>query len=452
MRNGKTKWCYKCGGTKKMQSGGRQVSKEEAERLQTEGYNPIGNNRFVKKSAAQLLEAAYKTEDKGTAVQQEQYNQWLISQMQSGIPSDTLAAKGYGSLQQLNQLSQQFNIKQSNRASSDTIFYKDPTASSNSMNKGAAFSQATSIDPFMGEVKGMYTKGDTLFFPKEAYKNKATRDKIELAAKMLQLKFLIPSPGSFAAGSKAQTMKKGGPIVDPMGQWNHPGKQTIVPTEDGRITMQGVPYPVLGIDENGMQQMMYPNQEYQFGGTSVLEIPMMKKGGSWIPTKGIKSIRKHRSEENKLFQPGGINQGPNEVFINTPNPTILQSQYKSIFAPKVRESIGDDQYAGQRVMTESEEGKTVDNTNYNLVDLNAIPPIDFGYIGRMMSLGTDAMTEISGKIGRERDNQYNRDNISNPLSILPFDNLRSENVEQGYRMLKKGGMSKKYFDKKKSKK
>jgi hypothetical protein len=73
-------------------------------------------------------------------------------------------------------------------------------------------------------------------------------------------------------------------IVSQRGQWDFPGMNTLVPTQDGRITMRGVPYPVLGQDETGYTQMMYPEQEYQFPGQNVLELPMAQKGGeetSW---------------------------------------------------------------------------------------------------------------------------------------------------------------------------
>lgn len=72
----------------------------------------------------------------------------------------------------------------------------------------------------------------------------------------------------------------GGAIIDPRGQWAHPGKRTIVPTSNGRITMQGVPYPVYGEDETGYGQMMYPGQDYQFPGQMVDERPMMQPGGN----------------------------------------------------------------------------------------------------------------------------------------------------------------------------
>jgi hypothetical protein len=73
--------------------------------------------------------------------------------------------------------------------------------------------------------------------------------------------------------------KDGGAIVDPMGQWAHPGEVTIIP--DTNITMEGVDYPVLGISDTGDQQMMYPGEDYNFDGEYVTEYPMMKNGG-WL--------------------------------------------------------------------------------------------------------------------------------------------------------------------------
>jgi hypothetical protein len=74
---------------------------------------------------------------------------------------------------------------------------------------------------------------------------------------------------------------QGGPILDPRGQWAHPGKVTRIPSDN--ITMQGVNYPVLGVGSNGQQQMMYPEQEYDFGGASYVdEYPMMQNGGGLL--------------------------------------------------------------------------------------------------------------------------------------------------------------------------
>lgn len=66
-------------------------------------------------------------------------------------------------------------------------------------------------------------------------------------------------------------------IVDPRGQWDHPGQITKIPSN--KITMKGVNYPVLGVDDFGNQQMMYPGMDYTFPGQNVTEYPQMQKGG-----------------------------------------------------------------------------------------------------------------------------------------------------------------------------
>jgi len=76
--------------------------------------------------------------------------------------------------------------------------------------------------------------------------------------------------------SKKKTLAKPKDIIkDPEGQWKFPGQPTRIPGSD--ITMQGVPYPVLGVGSTGQKQMMYPNQEYTFpGSTYVDEFPQDK--------------------------------------------------------------------------------------------------------------------------------------------------------------------------------
>ena len=56
--------------------------------------------------------------------------------------------------------------------------------------------------------------------------------------------------------------KKKNIIVDPKGQWEHPGKDTRIPGND--ITMEGVPYPVWAQPNVGPGVMMQPGQNYQF--------------------------------------------------------------------------------------------------------------------------------------------------------------------------------------------
>ena len=49
--------------------------------------------------------------------------------------------------------------------------------------------------------------------------------------------------------------------------------------ESGSITMKDVDFPVLGTDNLGNSQMMLPENNYQFPGDSVFEIPMAQAGG-----------------------------------------------------------------------------------------------------------------------------------------------------------------------------
>jgi len=72
-------------------------------------------------------------------------------------------------------------------------------------------------------------------------------------------------------------MAKKKPIVSPLGQWAYPGEVTIIPSSN--ITMKGVNYPVLGVDDLGNSQMMMPGKDYNFPGNYVTEIPQMGKGG-----------------------------------------------------------------------------------------------------------------------------------------------------------------------------
>lgn len=93
-------------------------------------------------------------------------------------------------------------------------------------------------------------------------------------------------------------------IYDPRGQWAHPGQPTRIP--GNQITMQGVPYPVYGVDNTGYGQMMYPGADYTFPGEYVDEYPQLKKGG--IPKlvklpnkKGSKGYSRSLEATNKLF-------------------------------------------------------------------------------------------------------------------------------------------------------
>ena len=54
----------------------------------------------------------------------------------------------------------------------------------------------------------------------------------------------------------------------------------IIPS--GRISMKGVDFPVIGVDEFGIIQFMQPEKEYQFPGNTVFEVPIKQAGGYLI--------------------------------------------------------------------------------------------------------------------------------------------------------------------------
>lgn len=90
-------------------------------------------------------------------------------------------------------------------------------------------------------------------------------------------------------------------INDPMGQWKHPGKITRIPGND--ITMKGVDYPVLGVDNKGNSQMMMPGADYKFPGDYVTEYPIDEDfDGDWLDNyrKGgmYKALSRYRTKKN----------------------------------------------------------------------------------------------------------------------------------------------------------
>ena len=56
-----------------------------------------------------------------------------------------------------------------------------------------------------------------------------------------------------------------------------PSPMITMKEDDGTPLRKG---PILGIDNLGNQQMMYPGMDYQFPGNYVDEIPMAKMGGT----------------------------------------------------------------------------------------------------------------------------------------------------------------------------
>jgi hypothetical protein len=70
-------------------------------------------------------------------------------------------------------------------------------------------------------------------------------------------------------GSAKAPARKKDMIIDPRGQWAHPGENTRIPSNN--ITMANVPYPVYADPNVGPSRMMYPEQEYNFPGADYVD-------------------------------------------------------------------------------------------------------------------------------------------------------------------------------------
>ena len=98
---------------------------------------------------------------------------------------------------------------------------------------------------------------------------------------------------------RPKTISKNGSVIkDDMGQWAHPGEITEI--DSPYITMQGVPYPVLGISDTGDTQMMYPEEEYKFKGKKVTEYPLAKNGKELVKLNQLTNFTNYNTK-----QPGG---------------------------------------------------------------------------------------------------------------------------------------------------
>lgn len=75
---------------------------------------------------------------------------------------------------------------------------------------------------------------------------------------------------------KAQMQMGGGIPISSQGLREFPNQEVIVPTVDGRITMEDIDYPVDAIDEYGTFIRMQPGGEYQFPGRMIKETPVKR--------------------------------------------------------------------------------------------------------------------------------------------------------------------------------
>jgi hypothetical protein len=98
--------------------------------------------------------------------------------------------------------------------------------------------------------------------------------------------------------------KQGGIIKDDRGQWAYPGEITEIGSNN--ITMQGVPYDVLGISDKGDIKLMKPGKNYKFKGKKVTEFPMAKNGVNQQDEKTFEHLDQLTNFTNyNKPQPGG---------------------------------------------------------------------------------------------------------------------------------------------------
>ena len=82
--------------------------------------------------------------------------------------------------------------------------------------------------------------------------------------------------------------KQGGVIKDNRGQWVHPGKVTEI--DSNYITMEGVPYDVVGVSDAGDTKLMKPGKNYKFKGKKVTEYPVAELGINQLDAQPMKKL------------------------------------------------------------------------------------------------------------------------------------------------------------------
>lgn len=106
-----------------------------------------------------------------------------------------------------------------------------------------------------------------------------------------------PSNGPYAKKTKASA-KNGEVIKDDLGQWAHPGEITEIGSNN--ITMQGVPFNVIGISDEGDIKHMKANNptNYKFKGKKVTEFPIAKDGNQLIKLNQLTNFTNYNTKQS----------------------------------------------------------------------------------------------------------------------------------------------------------
>ena len=145
----------------------------------------------------------------------------------------------------------------------------------------------------------------------------------------------------------------GGPneiIVDPKGQWNHPGKNTRI--ESNHITMQDVPYPVWAQPNIGPGTMMMPGSEHHFKNADYVDEYPMAQDGTEIPDEAAVPNKSFLYDLEKLINTslGDINNKAknfsenNEELNNTDN--MRHASGGRYAAEAIQQKVRDMPYVG----------------------------------------------------------------------------------------------------------
>jgi len=120
-------------------------------------------------------------------------------------------------------------------------------------------------------------------------------------------KAIVPGAIGLGAASQLEQKKEGGIIKDDMGYWNPKNWDSPVEIGSNEITMQDVPFDVLGISDEGDTQYMKANnpKNYKYKGKKVTEF-RMAKNGMRQEQKGLVNLDQLTNFTNyNTKQPGG---------------------------------------------------------------------------------------------------------------------------------------------------
>jgi hypothetical protein len=100
----------------------------------------------------------------------------------------------------------------------------------------------------------------------------------------------------------------------------------IIPSD--RISMKGVDFPVIGVDEFGIIQFMQPEKEYQFPGNTVFEVPIKQAGGSHNAQSQTKKPVTQTNDKRDYIAENNVSYQWSDAPINT-TPLLIPSAYKT---------------------------------------------------------------------------------------------------------------------------